>query len=352
MPKSEDYGYPTDDPFLAVVDTETNGLHEGADIIEIAVITLHPATFQTVSEFHSLVKPTSSNSVGRTDIHNISMDMLSDAPSFSELAFCLRNELEGKYMISHNIDFDKMMLKSNFTVCGVKADLGKGICTYKLTGKNLASAASAFGIPFHAAHSALADARVAATLFRLNYKLALKMNVEPICIPGIESKDSGVAVHRGIPSPHNPKLATFRQKRIIAKGFRNAGNLVPELLLSSISRTEAKHLIYGASVPVSVLQNIRRTYNEPATERQKIYAYDLMRQNGIRGINVENMSKTEVSKLTNQLQDDPSRIGISQNAGCFTFQNLALSVANIFFHLTRPEVRNFKTGNGSPHRKR
>ena len=253
----DDYGYPAGDSFLAVVDTETNGLAEGSDIIEIAIITLHPATLQTLSVFHSLVKPVNFHSAGRTDIHNISMDMLSNAPTFRELAFQIRNELEGKYMVAHNIDFDAMMLKSNFAACDVDADLGKGVCTYKLTGRKLSSAAYACRIPVSESHSALADAMVSASLLRLHYKLAIGMNVKPIVIPVIETQPAVSTLQRKTSALKNIKPATFRQKRLIAKGFTKLGNPVPDILLERISKTEASQLISGYSASPTTLGNNR-----------------------------------------------------------------------------------------------
>lgn len=125
------------DSVVAVVDVETNGLDSPVDIVEIAVVLLHPVSLATVEEFHTLVQPTARNSTGRMDIHGVTAEMVKDAPSFHQIAPQIAELLDGRVLAAHNLPFEVDRLTEEFARHGGSFRSGRGICTYQLTGRTL-----------------------------------------------------------------------------------------------------------------------------------------------------------------------------------------------------------------------
>ena len=149
---------------LVVVDVETTGFGRHDRIVEIAALTLDPATWETVDEFDTLINP--ERDVGPTGVHGISAAMVEAAPTFSDVVPALVGRLQGAVLVAHNLVFDARMLRQEFDTRGVRNDLGDGLCTYRATRKKLYSACDAFQIPLSQQHRALADARATAELAR------------------------------------------------------------------------------------------------------------------------------------------------------------------------------------------
>ena len=157
---------------LVVVDTETNGLANTADILEIAIVVLSPTSLLPVDSYSSLVKPILyPNYVGRRDIHGITVQMLEKAPTLLELRKDMVRYLHGNIIVAHNLEFDAKIIMNNINRSGGIFRPGIGICTYrKMTNKKLAAAARHCGIRYPNHHTALGDAMVAAALLRRYYK--------------------------------------------------------------------------------------------------------------------------------------------------------------------------------------
>ncbi len=151
-------------PKLVVVDVETTGFGRSDRLVEIAALTLDPATWETIDEFDTLINP--ERDVGPTGVHGISAAMVEAAPTFSDIVPAVAGRLQGAVLIAHNLVFDQRMLRQEFDRRGVAIDLGDGICTYRVTGKKLCWACDAFDIPLSQQHRALADARATAELAR------------------------------------------------------------------------------------------------------------------------------------------------------------------------------------------
>jgi len=73
---------PTHPTKYLYLDTETTGLDEKAEIIEIAILDVAGNVL-----LDSLVKPTSPISDAASKVHGIMMSMLGDAPSWQQLAW-------------------------------------------------------------------------------------------------------------------------------------------------------------------------------------------------------------------------------------------------------------------------
>jgi DNA polymerase-3 subunit epsilon len=147
-----------------ILDCETTGFGGGDRIIELAAVTIDGKSLETVDEFDTLINP--QRDVGRTNIHGITASMVAAAPTFAEIAATVARLLDGAVLVAHNLPFDARMVRQEFERESAEFDAGRGVCTYRLSGLKLALAAESHGIPLDHHHRALADARVAAGLFR------------------------------------------------------------------------------------------------------------------------------------------------------------------------------------------
>lgn len=148
----------------AVVDCETTGFGKLDRIVEIAVVVLDAKTLAVTDEFESLVNPM--RDVGRSDIHGVKPAMVASAPLFEELANGIATRLNGAVLVGHNLSFDSRFVTQECARSDLPFDAGVGVCTYRITGDKLASAAVRHGIQLDAHHCAMADARATAALFR------------------------------------------------------------------------------------------------------------------------------------------------------------------------------------------
>ncbi|MYH49042.1 MAG: hypothetical protein F4020_03975 [Gammaproteobacteria bacterium] len=151
-------------PQFAVVDCETTGLGRHDRIVEIAVITLDPNTWETLDEYDTLINP--ERDVGPVALHGITASMVQAAPTFAEIGAPLARRLHGAVLIAHNISFDTRMLGYEFARLQVEFDAGFGLCTLRATQEKLGAACRRYGIALDTAHRALADARATAALVR------------------------------------------------------------------------------------------------------------------------------------------------------------------------------------------
>jgi DNA polymerase III epsilon subunit-like protein len=94
-----------DDPNCVVLDTETTGLHDGARIVEIAVLGVDGRVI-----LDSLVNPQVPIPAEATRIHHITDDMVKTAPTFSDLLVRLTEALHNRKIVVYNRDFDKRRL--------------------------------------------------------------------------------------------------------------------------------------------------------------------------------------------------------------------------------------------------
>lgn len=149
---------------LVVIDCETTGLGQHDRILEVAVLTLDPETWEPIDEYDTLINP--QRDVGPVGVHGITASMVEAAPTFPELAAALTRRLHGAILVAHNLPFDTRMLRYEFDRLGVTFDVGSGLCTLKATGEKLIAACCRFGIALNVQHRALADARATAALAR------------------------------------------------------------------------------------------------------------------------------------------------------------------------------------------
>lgn len=97
-----------------VLDTETTGLDNKAEILQIGIVTLNGDEL-----FNSLVQPAKARRWSEAmQIHGISWRDVKDAPTIGQLADDLRCILDGRLVAIYNASFDTRMLHQSIRVDG------------------------------------------------------------------------------------------------------------------------------------------------------------------------------------------------------------------------------------------
>lgn len=156
--------YELDAPY-SLIDFETSGFQPGsARILEVAVIKIN-SRGEILDEFTTLINPEDGN-VGRTDIHQITLGMVKNAPKLSEVVGDLLSILDSSIVVAHNARFEENFLESAFREVGIKHPLMPTIDTLWLSRQildlpnyKLATVIEEFGYDFEDAHTALGDVR-------------------------------------------------------------------------------------------------------------------------------------------------------------------------------------------------
>jgi len=103
---------------ILVIDTETTGLGDDAEIIEIGIIN---GSGETV--MNTLVKPTISIPAEATAIHGITDNDLLNAPMFSDVIEELEGLIQGKILLIYNADYDLRLLRQSARKSKVRMNL-------------------------------------------------------------------------------------------------------------------------------------------------------------------------------------------------------------------------------------
>jgi DNA polymerase III subunit epsilon len=158
------------DNFL-VLDTETTGLGNDAEICQIAVVSAAGTVL-----LDTLVKPTKLISAGAAAIHGITDAMVENSPVWGEVSAWLREILSGRDVVIYNAVFDRKLMHQSAEQCGMPKIGWKQIATFhcamlafaEIYGdwndyyksyrwKTLATAAAYYKLPIIDAHHALGD---------------------------------------------------------------------------------------------------------------------------------------------------------------------------------------------------
>lgn len=161
-------------PEFAVIDVETTGLEPGAHrVVECAIVCCDEAG-GVVRSWSSLFAIPGDGELGASGIHGITRAMTTSAPTFSELAPCIIDELRGRVLIGHVVDFDLGHLAAEFRRAHIPVPpLGPlAVCTRRIVkarmppgSRTLRSCCERLGLPYADGHSALGDALATAGLF-------------------------------------------------------------------------------------------------------------------------------------------------------------------------------------------
>jgi DNA polymerase-3 subunit epsilon len=157
---------------VAFVDIETTGCTPGMHrIIDVAVI---GSTGNVVDfEWQSLVNPGVRVPAGITALTGIDNDMLADAPPFERVAKELRERLEGRVFIAHNVRFDYGFIRREFALMD-SPWRSPNLCTVRLSRAlypemprhNLDAVMERHGIHIEHRHRAMPDAQALLAFWR------------------------------------------------------------------------------------------------------------------------------------------------------------------------------------------
>lgn len=166
-----------------VIDTETTGLGEDAEIIEIAIINMRGEVL-----LDTLVKPTKPIPPEVTEINHITNEMVANAPAWRDVFPIVLMIISGHKWLAWNSDFDARMLDQTCLCTGIYANkeayygalVTSRIHTSHIDAKavydqwygefdekrkafkrqSLATAAARHGVSVEGAHRALADCKM------------------------------------------------------------------------------------------------------------------------------------------------------------------------------------------------
>ena len=155
-----------------VVDVETTGSSpsRGDRITEIAAVQVSGG--EIVDEFSSLVNPGRTIPPWISDLTGITEEMVRDAPPFGEVAGLVRERLEGRVFVAHNVPFDWRFVSEEMRRAASLSPEGPRLCTLRMSrralpqlpSKGLDAVAHYYDIEIDGRHRAGGDALATATL--------------------------------------------------------------------------------------------------------------------------------------------------------------------------------------------
>ena len=108
---------------FVVFDTETTGLGDDAEMVEIAIIEPDGATL-----FETLVKPSCPIPAGASDVHGITDADVANAPTPDDVMHHIAGIFKGKRVMSYNLEYDRRILSQTAAINGIdwKPDCKRG----------------------------------------------------------------------------------------------------------------------------------------------------------------------------------------------------------------------------------
>ena len=158
---------------FAVVDVETTGgrTFGGDRILEVAVVHVSDGVITTAVDV--LVDPQRAISPFVSRLTGITARMVSESPTFGDLAETLREALGDRTFVAHNARFDWRFMSMEMERATGRPLLGKPLCTLKIARKllphlsrrSLDALSWYYEVPNAARHRAGGDARATAQIF-------------------------------------------------------------------------------------------------------------------------------------------------------------------------------------------
>jgi len=283
----------------AVVDIETTGGHASANGITEVAINIHDGN-EIVESYTTLINPKQPIPVYITALTGIDDNMLSDAPTFDDVALQIYQLLNDKIFVAHNVNFDYSFLKHHLAAAGYDLQCKK-LCTVRLSRKlipgkssySLGKLCTALQIPIQNRHRAAGDADATSILFNL----LLEYDQEGIIAEMLKktSKEQVLPPHLDKASilrlPHQPGVYYFKdskgkiiyvgkakdlKKRVTSHFTGNTPNRQRQDFLRTIHHID--HVICGTELMALILEanEIKRLWpeNNRAMKRYE-HKYDL-----------------------------------------------------------------------------
>ncbi|MBU2072182.1 MAG: VRR-NUC domain-containing protein [Gammaproteobacteria bacterium] len=156
-----------------VLDVETTGGKAGTDrITEIGAVKVQAG--KVLDTFNTLINPQRHIPSFISRLTGISNSMVSDAPTFADIANQLSAFLQGAVFVAHNAKFDYSFIRSEFARCELPFDMPQ-LCTVVnmrryypgLQSYSLGKLCAEFGIKLTNHHRALADATATVELLKM-----------------------------------------------------------------------------------------------------------------------------------------------------------------------------------------
>ena len=169
-----------------VFDVETTGLSpvSGDRIIEIAAVKVKNG--EIVDSFESFIQPGRDIPVEASRIHNITEDMVADAPQRDEVLPQILQFIGGACLVGHNIKFDLDFLCYELSLIGRRIHEGTPtIDTIKMAKRllpqlstyRLSNLAQYFGANVQETHRALSDVKLTVMVVTRLLDLAVKQGI-------------------------------------------------------------------------------------------------------------------------------------------------------------------------------
>jgi len=236
---------------FAVIDTETTGFGKTDRILEIGIVLVDGN--EIVQEWETLINP--ERDISNSNIHGITSELVSIAPTFSEVIDEISGFLDGRIFVAHNVAFDTRMLKQEFVKANREIDFGIPFCTLQATKMKLEKACDEYGVKNLGAHRALTDAR--ATALILAQVFTNKNETAPLVIKDYDKKSVA---------------------RIISRSAFDDTHVGGQQHIRRISRNHGTHGVDGHMLSYldalsSLLSDFKLTQDE--SSQLKIWAADL-----------------------------------------------------------------------------
>jgi DNA polymerase-3 subunit epsilon len=108
-----------------ILDTETTGLGNRDEIIQLAVIDLYGKTL-----FNENMRPTTKKTISKdaSVIHGLTMEVLANCPIFRDFEKSLEKAIGRKNIITYNAKYDMRMYKQTYKQAGGFLPSGEWIC--------------------------------------------------------------------------------------------------------------------------------------------------------------------------------------------------------------------------------
>lgn len=188
---------------FVICDIEATGLEADREPIEIAIITFEEGKVTDV--YSTLLNPLKPLSPEVQRLTLISERDLESSPKFYDVAEAIRNRLEGKIFVAHNVDFDLELLRKKFTELGERLEL-KSFCTLKgaqelipgMQSYSLEALSGFFRIKNRDHHRALSDAEATLELFKELQNLRFRYRPQVIFHPRHEKLMKSLSRKAGI----------------------------------------------------------------------------------------------------------------------------------------------------------
>jgi DNA polymerase III epsilon subunit family exonuclease len=169
---------------VVILDTETTGLdHKTESLLEIGAVKLN-AEGDIIERFSLLVKPSVPIRPSSQRIHNISSEMVEDAPTVAEALPLFEAFIGDRPYVAHNVVFDYSFITEAYKKHFNRRFLNPRICSLELfksvfpeeESHSLSSLLHRFGYDSYVSHRALDDAENLAKVYTKLRRLYLQKN--------------------------------------------------------------------------------------------------------------------------------------------------------------------------------